>query len=145
MANISGFLDPRPHKPIPVEAMWDEFIQTVNGQKISDLLSKSPSFDNADYLFEAEGIVAELKEVVTEFGSSKAFDNGFNRLMERLISEDPSWRPGLFGGNEKYPNWFYPEFVRIFRPPISRILKKANRQIRETKDYFKKSSPRRSD
>jgi hypothetical protein len=31
--------------------------------------------------------------------------------------------------------------VRLFRPPVSRVLKKANRQIRETKEYLGRSSP----
>ncbi len=52
------------------------------------------------------------------------------------MAEDPNWRPGLFGGTGDYPKWFYPQFVRLFRPPISRILKKANRQIRGTKQHF---------
>jgi len=64
---------------------------------------------------------------------------GFDKLMKRLVAEDPTWRPALFGGSGTYPAWFYPEFVRIFRPPISRVLRKANRQLRETKEYFGRS------
>jgi hypothetical protein len=70
MTSIGGFWDRGPHDSLVVEATWDEFVQTIGGQRISELLSASPNFDNADYLFEPEGVVAELKEVKTEFGGS---------------------------------------------------------------------------
>lgn len=136
MPSIEGFWDTGPHEPLPVEETWDEFVRSVGGLRISELLSKSPSFDNADYLFPPLGIVAELKEVVTEFGNSSAFRVGFSNLMARLMTEEPDWRPALLGGNGRYPQWFNAEFIRLFRPPISRVLKKANRQIRETKEHF---------
>lgn len=56
--------------------------------------------------------------------------------MDRIVAEDPTWRPLLFGGDGTFPPWFHMEFLRLFRPPISRVLKKANRQIRDTKTYF---------
>jgi hypothetical protein len=61
--------------------------------------------------------------------------------MQRLVKEDPDWRPVLFGGDGSHPDWFNREFVRIFRPPLSRILKKANNQIKETKAKFNIASP----
>jgi hypothetical protein len=85
--------------------------------------------------------VVELKEVATEFASSTSFSVGFDRLMSRVITENPSWRPALFGGTEPMPEWFHSDFARLFRPPISRILKKANRQIRETKAHFDVRDP----
>ena len=97
-----------------------------------------PNFDNADYFFESTLVVAELKEIETEFGRAKAFHNKFGELMRRLIAENPTWRPALLGGSGRYPPWFHSEFVRIFRPPVSCVLKKANRQIRDTKKYLEK-------
>ena len=136
MPTIPGFWDIGPHEPLPVEATWNAFANSIGGKRISELLPKSPDFDNADYLLEEAGVIAELKEVETEFSRTNAFRVCFDRLMKRLVAEDPEWRPVLFGGSGKYPTWFYPEFVRIFRPPISRVLKKANRQLRETKEHF---------
>ena len=141
MTGIPGFWDTGPHEPLPVEVTFDHFVLGVGGRRVSDVLPKSPDFDNADYLFDPPGVVAELKEVDTEFGSAPAFQKGFDILMTRLLAENPKWRPALFGGPSTYPRWFYPEFVRLFRPPVSRILKKANRQIRETKSYLGNSSP----
>jgi len=140
MPTIPGFWDIGPHEPIAVEATWDEFFNSIGGKRVSELLPKSPNFDNADYLFDT-GVLAELKEIETEFGRTDAFRAGFDKLMKRLVAEDPEWSPALLGGSGKYPAWFYPELIRIFRPPISRVLKKANRQLRSTKDHFKISGP----
>jgi hypothetical protein len=140
--SIPGFWDIGPHEPLSVEETWNEFVHSSGGIRISELLSKNPDFENADYFFKSEGVIAELKEIETEFGSGKAFHIGYEALIKRLMAEDPYWRPELLGGNGVYPNWFYPEFVRLFRPPISRVLKKANRQIRQTKDYLGITEPK---
>ena len=136
MPRIPGFWDTGPHDPLPVEATWNEFVEFVKGELISHMLPKSPPFENADYLFRSHNVIAELKEVETEFSKSRAFLAGFAELHGRVVAENPTWRPLLFGGDGRYPPWFYPEFLRLFRAPIARILKKANRQIRETKEHF---------
>jgi hypothetical protein len=141
MAEIPGFWDVGPHDKLPVEEAWTEFVTTVGGKRIADLLSKSPDFDNADYLFEEVSTVLELKEIETEFLQTKAANSGLEKLLKRLVKEEPEWRPPLLGGDGKYPAWFRTEFVRLARPAIVRILKKANRQIRETKEYFKFNQP----
>ena len=136
MTEIPGFSDIGPHDPLPVEETWHRFVRSSNGKVVADLLPPSPSFDNADYLFADAKVVAELKEVQTEFMAAEASRKGFETLLERLVHEEPQWRPTLFGGNGKYPPWFEREFVRLARPPISRVIKKANRQLRETKNHF---------
>jgi hypothetical protein len=71
MAEIPGFWDVGPHDPLPVEATWDEFVSSAGGQRISDIISKSPEFDNADYLFqdfklrEPRGILAFVNDGFT--------------------------------------------------------------------------------
>lgn len=141
MAEIAGFWDVGPHAPLPVERTWDEFVSSVGGRRVGEGLSESPKFDNPDYLFESARAILELKEVETEFLSSEAARRGFQSLLARLSNEDPTWRPLLFGGEGEYPSWFHQEFVRLARPAILRILKKANRQIRETKEQLGFSEP----
>lgn len=126
----------KPHDPIPVEPTFDVFIENIGGKKVSSILPKSPDFENADYLFDTIGVVAELKELQTELDKSDYYKNHFDILIKKLITNHPEWRPLLLGGDGKYPSWFYYEYLRIFRPPIARIIKKANRQIRETKRFL---------
>ncbi len=120
---------------MPVEATFDEFVASFGGEKIATLLPKSPQFANADYLLQQRTLVVELKSVETEFGGSKAFMAGFDKVMRDVLKADPTWRPQLFGG-KLIPREFLPRIIRLYRPPLARILKKANAQIKETKKHF---------
>lgn len=137
MGTIPGFWDIGPHDPIPVESTWRDFVRSINGTVLDDVLPQPRNFENADFLFYDSGLIAELKEIETEFSSSAAFRSGFDGLMQKLVAEDPNWGPPLLGGDGKYPKWFGAEFIRLFRAPLARILKKANRQVRDTKTHFK--------
>ena len=137
MTTIPGFWDVGPHDPLPVEDTWHRFVRSAGGKVVADLLPASPSFENADYFFPDVQVVAEqLKEIQTEFMATTSSRSGLEGLLGRLVAEQPDWRPKLFGGDGKYPPWFTQEFVRLARPPISRILKKANVQLRETKQHL---------
>lgn len=136
MSTIPDLWEGGPHNPLPVEASWREFVRSIGGMVLDDVLPKQRQFENADFAFPEESVIVELKEIETEFSSSSMFRAGFDSLMRRLMAEDPNWRPALFGGTGKTPKWFTPEFVRLFRPPLSRVLKKANRQLRETKSHL---------
>jgi hypothetical protein len=121
----------------PVEALWHSFVRSIGGSVLDDIFVSPPSFQNADYLFGDANVVAELKEIETEFMRTEAGRKGSNSLHTRVVKENASWRPMLLGGDGKYPDWFAREYVRLARAPIARILKKANSQIRETKEHFK--------
>ena len=136
MPSIPGFWATGPHDPLPVETTWQEFVCRAGGDVVSVLLPEPRTFENADFIFKEAGVLAELKEIETEFSQSDAFRKGFDELMNRVLGEDPDWKPLLFRGTGAYPAWFHAEFVRLFRPPISRVLKKANRQLRDTKKHF---------
>ncbi len=136
MTSIPGFWDTGPHDPIPVEKTWRDFVVHAGGSVIEDLIPQPRNFQNADFAFFENDVIAELKEIETEFSNSQAFFKGFNELMQKVVAEDPEWRPLLFGGKGE-PQWFTREYIRLFRPPLTRILKKANSQIKETKEHFK--------
>jgi hypothetical protein len=136
MATVPGFWDVGPHDPLPVEETWTEFITLVGGKRIADLLPDSPDFNNADFLFEDLEFVVELKEIETEFLKKEAAQRQFEGLVDRLMMEDPTWRPVPYGGEARLPAWFGKEFIRLARPPLLRVLKKGNRQLRDTKAFF---------
>lgn len=134
MAEIPGFWDVGPHDPLTVEATWNEFIAIAGGRRVQDLISQSPDFDNADYMFPDFGVVVELKEIRTEFFRTKSVQRKFDELLVRWGKEDAR-------GYGMYPDWFPREVARLIRPSIIGVLKKANRQIRETKEYFGINQP----
>lgn len=141
MPSIPGFWEGGPHDPVNVEATWREFVRLVGGQVVEDLVPHPRTFENADFLFASVPLIAELKEIETEFDRTPAVREGFRGLIRRVMEEDPKWRPLLLGGSGSYPDWFSREIVRLFRPAVSRVLKKANRQIRATKEHFKITAP----
>lgn len=141
MTDIPGFWQGGPHDPIKVETTWRDFVRTMGGTVVEDVMPQPRQIENADFAFLDASVVAELKEIETEFSAAPAFRTGFDMLMRKLVTEDPEWRPILFGGTGQQPAWFESEFVRLFRPPLSRTLKKANRQLRETKAHFGIDTP----
>lgn len=141
MTDIPGFWQDGPHDPIMVEATWRDFVRTMGGIVVDDVMPQPREIENADFAFLDASVIAELKEIETEFSSAPAFLRGFDMLMHKLVTEDPEWRPILFGGTGQHPAWFASEFIRLFRPPLSRILKKANRQLRLTKAHFGIDTP----
>lgn len=141
MASIPGFWDVGPHDPIHVESIWKKFVNSENGKVVSDIIPSTPNFNNADFIFPDAKVVCELKEIQTEFLDTDNAYEGLDKLHKRLFTENPKWKPKLLGGTEDYPPWFIEEFFRLARPSIARIIKKANVQIRETKNHFSITEP----
>lgn len=135
--NIEGFWEGAPDLVLDVEQAWDELVNSQGGERVDKYVGKSPSFDNADYIFQKDKVVIELKEIQTEFGNKPAFREKFSLLISKLIEKEPDFFPF----RNPLPRWFFQEYIRIFRPPLSRTLKKANKQIRETKHYFNIETP----
>lgn len=73
MNTIPGFWEGGPHSPIAVEATWRDFVRGANGSVVEDLLPKQRTFENADFAFLDSSVIAELKEIETEFSSSAGF------------------------------------------------------------------------
>lgn len=117
---------------LPTEETFDQFVRVFGGQKISDFLSGNPSFANADYLFHEQGVIAELKTLQKDFGAEHSFFEKYYKLAEKSISDGRLPLGALFDSTQ-LPKEFVQELLRLFRPPLSRILKKANAQLKETK------------
>lgn len=111
------------------EPNWDIFIRSIGGSKISDL-HPNPSFENADYIFPNQGVILELKVLETEFGSTDQFREKARIHSERSLKK---WRKSPLSLDATVSADYLKGFVELFRPPLARIAKKANRQIRSTK------------
>jgi hypothetical protein len=127
--NDLGF---EPHVPVDAESFFAEFVLKFGGELICDLLPPSPSFDNADYLFRENSVVAELKCLQTDFPQLQLYKDKFAELQKSWISESKI-SFGMIWGNEPPPEELKYQYVRLFRKRIQRILEKANKQIKETK------------
>lgn len=104
MSSISGYWDTGPHTPLPVEPTWQEFAVCAGGEIVSRLLAEPRTFENADFIFRDTGVLMELKEIETEFSDSVGFQKRFEELMDRVLSENPGWKPVLLGGSDNPPS-----------------------------------------
>lgn len=130
----------RPDHNLDVESTWQEFVRLQKGKVLSDDFGTSVEFANADFWFDKDQVVIELKEIQTEFLDKKK-DEAMN-LIEKYIKDSNLSSSELFQGEFKFSDDFYRKYIRLVRPAITRILKKANKQIKETKQYLGKPNAR---
>lgn len=104
------------------EPHWNEFVQTAGGQLISPLI-KRDGVQNADYVFPAAQVIAELKVLETEFADAPGMRARIEGLAEKYPGVDPD--------DPAQP--LRREILLELKKPLQRIINKANRQIRETK------------
>lgn len=108
------------------EAHWNEFVLECGGELIAPLISRQ-GVQNADYMFREQLFVVELKELRTEF---------FDPLMVRIGQAAKELNEGPMEEDlptEEAFQKFERKQFSILEAPLQRILKKANRQIRESK------------
>lgn len=120
---------------IEIEHEFHQVVKNLGGVVIEELLGTSPEFQNADYVFHFEKVVAELK-CITE---DNAFSDGNLARAQKLVSK---WHSaGRYASPtikldewDQMPNELKTNLYHIFTKSIKRRIAKANRQIRETKD-----------
>jgi hypothetical protein len=126
-----------PH--IPVEQTFNELVREHGGAIILDeyykeKTGKPPEFPNADYIFHSEKVVAELKCLMDDNSDSPNNQDKINAALDRFYSagkikskviDEAAW-PNL-------PKELQNEIYSITTRSIRARVKKANRQIRETK------------
>jgi hypothetical protein len=122
---------------INVEEAFNEFTRESGGELVSDLVGNNPNFDNADYIFRKELVVAELKCLEKDFPKDIEYQKKIDRLYDKWINQglvQPFARRTI--NIRELPERCRDDVIKIFKNPIERIVKKANRQIRETKEYL---------
>lgn len=103
------------------EPHWNEFVVKAGGELVAPLIQKQ-GVENADYLFRSDEVVIELKVLETEFLREATM----RKRVHVALSRHPGINPGdRFGPLNR-------DLLNIFRTPLQRIFKKANRQIKST-------------
>ena len=101
------------------EEHWVQFISRVGGELVAPFI-KRQGIKNADFMFPGARVVLELKVVVTELAHSAQM----LAKLDALLVQFPDGFSDLR---------LQRELFSMLRAPLKRILKTANRQIRETK------------
>jgi len=119
--------------PFNVEEIFNQFVKEIDGELISNIITDTNETPNADYIFKNKNIIAELKCFQKDiFGSNDT---------ERFITLLESWtKKGLSPEltfpmlvNGQFPIEFKSYILQVARKSIDSVIRKANRQIRETK------------
>ena len=118
-----------------VEEFFTEFVKSMEGKTVIDKIGKQPAFANADYVFEKENILIELKCLEKDLFSEKDFDRN-ERLFDKWLSEGKLKKVDIIPimlVKKAIPFECLEELLQLCRNTLQTIIKKANRQLRETK------------
>ncbi|ELV8657353.1 TPA: hypothetical protein RQJ75_004430 [Vibrio vulnificus] len=128
---------------IDVEEELTLCVQAIGGRHVSDLVGHSPKFQNADYIFPEQKVVAELKSL----DEDKILDERNIKKASELYLKDLNNNKApvvVFGTVQLTTAGFSEELVegikKLYKDPIQRLVKKANKQIRETKSELEVSN-----
>ena len=120
---------------INIETVFDEFVLAFrNGQLIRDLMttpSKMPP--NADYLFAADKVIAELKCLEKNPMEASDWRPRLAKALEATALDDIEGR--LIRG-EPLPDAAKARLFHLLREAIGNVVKKGNRQIRASKQVL---------
>lgn len=120
--------------PIPrvTESFIDKAIEMIGGRRLNED-EKTEGINNADYIL--PGAVAELK-IIEEEGLEK--ESRQNKI-KKMLSERYHLPSEVEINIRTIPDEIKPEFRQILGGPIQTAIKKAAKQIKETKSHLKKN------
>lgn len=112
------------------EKTFDAFVKTAGGRRFDEIYP-NPSFLNADYIFEQEKVIIELKVLETEFKNTDQFREKMKIVNQNIYAKHQKTPLAM---DPKVTSLYLKSFLELFRAPIARIIKKANAQIKSTKE-----------
>jgi len=119
--------------PLQTEKEFDTFVASLGFIRVSNEIDKTPSFKNADYVNKKEKIVIELKVLDKDHFKNGGVIDFLNALIIQPTNIDEN---GYGQYTFSLPSLNRENKNDSFEEPLRRILKKANRQIKETKQYY---------
>ncbi len=119
---------------INVEKLLAEVVRDYGGVVLEDTLPKSPNFENADYVFHFEKIVAELKCLTEDNVDSPNNQTKVNELVTQGHHKGKIKTTKIDQSNwRELPKELQTKIYEITTRSIQKRIQKANVQIRETK------------
>ena len=122
---------------IDVEPTLDDSVRRAGGEILREILGPDPGFENADYVFREEGVVAELKCMERNPLDDPNFQNAISQLHDSWVAQGkvpPSNQPTLELNTRDLPRDCAIEFLGLFKRRLEySYVKKAASQIKSTK------------
>lgn len=117
-----------------IEAFVSTFFEHIGFQRVSNIVGSSPSFKNADFIDTKRDAIVELKVINKDFFKNGGVIDRFHSVVPVPVDVDAE---GLGLYSIEFPGKNREGKTDTFEEPLRKILKKANRQIRETKVALK--------
>jgi hypothetical protein len=119
-----------------VEDFVTHFVQSANGQRVTDFLSYAPDFENADFIFKAENVLIELKCLERDIFSDEDIDRN-EALLDKWLSEGVLKKVDIIPillRRKPIPDECLIEIIKLARKTFQRVIEKANKQLQSTKE-----------
>jgi hypothetical protein len=116
-----------------VENEFDRFMLELGYTRVSEDVGNSPNFKNADYVNKMDKSIIELKVLQKEFFENGGVIDSLNAIIINPINIDEK---GLGQYEFTLPDINREGKHDNFEEPLRRVLKKANKQLKETKKYY---------
>jgi hypothetical protein len=127
---------------IIIETEFAKCVKEIGGQVLDELL-KQPKFKNADYWFPKHNTVAELKRLEENLLEKPDFQNKITEMYSSWVKRGlmPKIRGKIKFDLSQIPEKCAYEYIEVVKKRIENsIVRKANKQIRETKEYLGEST-----
>lgn len=137
--NFVKSLESEPYnQSISVEASFNKFVKEFGGELISEMISRNPSFKNADYFFKKRSIVAELKCLEKDLFRGEDYRTKTRLLYDNWVKRGlaPRLLRTTTIETRNLPVECQLEVANLVKKPVEQRIKEANRQIKETKEHF---------
>lgn len=131
------------NRPQPLFSVEDELaiaIESIGGKRVTTVLGRAPGHKNADFVFPSAAVISELKCL----DDNKIVDRRIVEKASRLYVEElQSGRAPVvvFGTvrmtTEGFSESYKQKIGNLYRVPIERLARDANRQIEQTSRALK--------
>lgn len=130
---------PQPQPPrIDIETEFATCVRKIGGEVLADRLGASPPFKNADYLFNTDNVVAELKCLQRDTRTEPTFKERVQAMHVRWHQEGKVHLPsGKVRVNSRtLPDECQAELSDLLTSRLKNVVQKANDQIKSTKEHL---------
>src|SRR6267143_2103314 len=120
------------------EKLFDQCVRAAGGQRVQEIVGSSPNFDNADYLFQSNNVVAEFKSLQKDFLTAPDVQMKMHQMFNRWVDDGqiaPQYGEAIIR-TDQLPIDCARQLIAVFKDPLEQPLKKANKQISKTKQHL---------
>ncbi len=129
-------------KLIPIEDAIDEVVQSIGGDLVEDLLPKNANRPlNADYVFQSDNVIAELKRLAKDISEDPAYQKALQKMFDDFAREGlyippPSPTSRVVVQARELPEECAYRWIDLLKPKIEQHVRKASKQIKSTKNLL---------